>query len=106
MLRFPQAGPRRPARWPSSVPSAWAWTVRVPVRIGIHAGNAKAEAGDSFGRTVVLAARIANAANGGEVLVSEVVQVGLDGAFALDGARSLTLKGLAVDQLAFPVLWD
>jgi adenylate cyclase len=80
--------------------------VRVPVRIGIHAGNAKAEAGDFFGRTVVLAARIANAAKGGEILMSEAVQVGLGGAFALEGARSLTLKGLEGDQLAFSVLWD
>ena len=47
--------------------------VPVPVRIGMHSSNAKAEAGDFFGRTVVIAARIAGAAAGGEIMASQVV---------------------------------
>jgi adenylate cyclase len=80
--------------------------VHVPVRIGMHCGNAKAEAGDFFGRTVVVAARVAGAAGGGEILVSQAVQEGLGGAFPLDRARSLSLKGLAGHHAAFPMLWQ
>jgi adenylate cyclase len=79
--------------------------VNVAMRIGLHAGNATAEAGDFFGRTVVLAARIANAADGGQILVSEAVQHDLAGAFTLGGARHLTLKGLAGNYEALPVVW-
>jgi hypothetical protein len=67
--------------------------IRVPVRMGMHCGNAKAEGGDFFGRTVVIAARVASAAGGGEILVSQAVQEGLGGAFRLDEARSLTFEG-------------
>jgi class 3 adenylate cyclase len=79
--------------------------VRVPVRMGMNCGNAKAEGGDFFGRTVVVAARLANAADGGEILVSQAVQESLGGAFHLDEARSLTLKGLAGQHAAFPIIW-
>ena len=80
--------------------------VAVPIRIGLHAGDAKAASGDFFGRTVVVAARITNAAKGGEILASDAVQEGLAGAFTLDGARSLKLKGFEADFIAFPVLWE
>ena len=76
------------------------------VRIGIHNGNAKAESGDFFGRTVVAAARIAGSAAGGELLVSQAVQERLAGAFALGAPRSLLLKGLAGEHPAFPVMWN
>jgi class 3 adenylate cyclase len=88
-----------------SLSTGWAG-VPVAVRIGMHSGNAKAEAGDFFGRTVVVAARVAAAATGGEILVSQAVQEGLDGAFPLGGARSLTLKGLVGHHSVFPVLWS
>jgi class 3 adenylate cyclase len=79
--------------------------VLVPVRMGMHRGNAKAEAGDFFGRTVVIAARVASSAAGGEILVSQEVQEGLGGAFPLASARSLALKGLSGQHAVFPVLW-
>ena len=44
---------------------------RVRVRIGLHTGEAIREEGDFFGRSVILAARIAAQARGGEILVSE-----------------------------------
>ncbi len=87
-----------------SLSSPWEG-VPVFVRMGMHYGNARAEGGDFFGRTVVVAARIANAAVGGEILVSQAVQEGLSGAFLLDGARSLSLKGLAGNHFAFPLIW-
>jgi class 3 adenylate cyclase len=71
----------------------------------MNCGNAKAEGGDFFGRTVIVAARLANAADGGEILVSQAVQESLGGAFRLDEARSLTLKGLAGQHAAFPIIW-
>jgi class 3 adenylate cyclase len=71
----------------------------------MHRGNAKAEAGDFFGRTVVVAARIASAAGGGEILVSQDVQDDLGGAFQLAEARSLSLKGVIGSHTVFPLLW-
>jgi adenylate cyclase len=80
--------------------------IMVPTRIGIHSGNAKEEGGDFFGRTVVIAGRIASAASGGEILISEEVREHLAGAFPLATSRSLALKGIIGNQSAFPVLWE
>lgn len=44
------------------------------VRVGMHMGPASERAGDFFGATVNLAARIAASARGGEVLCSEAVR--------------------------------
>ncbi|WP_187368804.1 adenylate/guanylate cyclase domain-containing protein [Baekduia soli] len=44
------------------------------VRVGMHSGPATRRGGDYFGTTVNLAARIAAAAAGGEVLISETVR--------------------------------
>ena len=46
---------------------------RIRVRMGLHTGEAIAEEGDFFGRNVILAARIAAQARGGEILVSEAL---------------------------------
>lgn len=45
-----------------------------PVRVGVHTGPAVARAGDWYGTTVNVAARLCGAAAGGEVLVSEDTQ--------------------------------
>ena len=58
-----------------------------------------------FGGTVDVAARVASAANGGQILVSQKVQEGLGGVLALGGARSLSLKGLTGLHAVFPLLW-
>ncbi len=44
------------------------------VRIGLNAGEPIAEAGDLFGATVIMAARIAAQAGGGEILVADTVR--------------------------------
>ena len=44
------------------------------VRMGLHAGEPIAEDGDLFGSSVILAARIAAQADGGEILASNVVR--------------------------------
>lgn len=45
-----------------------------PVRVGIHTGPAVTNAGDWYGTTVNLAARLCAVAPGGEVMVSEVTR--------------------------------
>jgi adenylate cyclase len=106
MLAFPAAGSATACAVAiqKALNTGWAG-VEVPVRIGVHRGNAKAEGGDFFGRTVVLAARIAGAAKGSEILVSQAVQEDLGGAFSLGEARSLSLKGMSGTYSAFPLLW-
>ncbi len=78
-----------------------------PVRIGLHTGAAVKEADDFYGLTVNLAGRIADAANGGEILVSSVLRDLVDGAheFRFDAARELELKGLAGRHIAYAVRW-
>jgi class 3 adenylate cyclase len=45
-----------------------------PVRVGVHTGPAVERAGDWFGTTVNVAARLCSAAAGGEVLISEATR--------------------------------
>lgn len=107
MLAFPAAGSAVACATAVQRATNARWDgIPVPIRVGLHAGNASAEGGDFFGRTVVVAARIANAARGGEILASESVQERLAGAFAVGSARSLTLKGLAGAFVAYPVPWE
>jgi adenylate cyclase len=77
----------------------------VAVRIGLHSGNAKVEAGDFFGRTVIVAARLAGAAAGGEILASDIVQSGLSGAFPVGASRSISAKGISGQFTVFPLVW-
>ena len=67
MLAFPATGSAAACAVAiqRAVSAGWAG-VPVAMRIGMHSGNAKTEAGDFFGRTVVVAARVASAAAGGE----------------------------------------
>jgi class 3 adenylate cyclase len=78
----------------------------VRVRIGLHAGEAVRHADDFYGRTVVIAARIANLALGGEMLASALVHElarGL-GTFEFGEPRTATLKGLEGEFRVYPVL--
>jgi adenylate cyclase len=70
--------------------------VNVPARIGIDAGSVVVQEGDYFGRTVNVAARIADYARPHEVLVSEAARAdcGVDGVeFELIG--DVPLKGVS-----------
>ena len=78
------------------------------VRIGIHTGEAiSASDGDLFGRHVVLAARIADAAMGGEILVSSLVrEIALGrGDLVFGPGRPVNLKGLG-EHTVHDVLWS
>jgi len=77
------------------------------VRIGMHTGEAIEQDGDLFGKPVILAARIANQAVGGEILVSSLVReiVESRGDLTFGASREVALKGLAGRHLLHPVLW-
>ena len=85
---------------------------RVRVRIGMHAGEAIREEGDFFGRSVILAARIAARARGGEILVSEHLKgraEELDAArptICFDEGEEIELKGLAGTHRVYRADWE
>ena len=106
MLAFPAAGSAAACAIAvqRSMRDGWAG-VPVRARMGLHCGNAKAEGGDFFGSTVVVAARVASAASGGEILLSQAVQESLNGAFPLEGPRALSLKGFSGIYSVFELTW-
>jgi len=77
------------------------------VRIGMHTGEAIKEADDFYGRNVILAARIAGEAQGGEILVSSLLKELTESAgdIAFGEGREVELKGLAGRHRVFQVAW-
>ncbi len=80
----------------------------VQLRIGLHTGEAIKEADDFYGHHVNLAARIADQARGGEILVSSLLKDLTDsaGEFAFDGGRDASLKGISDTVRMFGVRWE
>jgi class 3 adenylate cyclase len=67
----------------------------IRVRMGLHTGEVVHEEGDVFGRNVILAARIAARAQGGEILVSEAMRdAASEDGVNFDDGTELELKGL------------
>ena len=66
------------------------------VRVGLHTGRAISEDGDYFGENVAFAARVAQQAAGGEVLVSGAVKERTedDSSLSFSPARTVELKGI------------
>jgi class 3 adenylate cyclase len=78
----------------------------VRVRMGLHAGEVIKEGEDFFGRNVIMAARVASQANGGEILASSVVKALLAGSEVPWGAqRTVELKGLSGEHEIWAVDW-
>jgi class 3 adenylate cyclase len=78
------------------------------VRVGIHTGEAMPDTdGDLIGRHVILASRIANAARGGEILVSPIVYeiAATRGDISFGEVRTVSLKGIATAQTVHVVEW-
>jgi adenylate cyclase len=78
----------------------------IRIRIGIHMGTSVRRGDDLFGLDVAMAARVADQADGGEILVSEPVR---DAIGELDGIevgdpREVELKGLRGTHNLYPVL--
>ena len=85
----------------------------IQVRIGLHTGEAIKEAdpdgqADFFGKNVILAARIAGQAKGGEILVSSLLKELTESAgdIAFGEGREVELKGLAGAHQVHQIRWE
>jgi class 3 adenylate cyclase len=78
----------------------------VHVRLGLHAGEAIRDGNDFLGGAVILAARIAQQARGGEILVSSVLKelCDLGGEFQFENGREVQLKGLTEPRRVYSVI--
>jgi class 3 adenylate cyclase len=83
-------------------------TSAVRVRVGIHTGEVIRVDDDFFGKHVNVAARVANAARGGEVLLSALVREIVDarGDLTFEEPRSIALRGLGGEWTVHPVRWQ
>ena len=79
----------------------------IHVRIGLHSGAAIKEGEDFFGKNVILAARIAGEARGGEVLVSSLLKELTESAgdIRFGEGREVELKGLSGLHRVLDVVW-
>ena len=70
---------------------------KLRVRIGVHVGRSVRRGDDLFGRNVAMAARVADQASGGEILVSDTVRDALRDCedISFDDGRDAELKGFA-----------
>ena len=76
------------------------------IRIGLNAGEPIEEEGDLFGAAVILAARIAAQAQGGEILASLAVRELCAGkGFLFSDTGEVTLKGFEEPVRLFAVRW-
>lgn len=78
------------------------------VRIGVSLGDTAVEGGDHFGEPVVEASRLCAAAEGGQILVSDLVRQvgGARDAHSFRSLGGLQLKGLAQPVQAFELQWE
>jgi class 3 adenylate cyclase len=108
------AGARRGVRCAMGIQRAIVeWSEKHPdeairVRIGLHTGEVIHEDNDLFGRSVIMAARIADEADGDTILVSSLVKelVESSGEFCFGPPRTVELKGLQGVHVLHPVLWE
>ena len=77
----------------------------IRVRVGVHAGQAIKEGEDFYGKTVIVAARIAAEARGGEILVSSAARSSTRD-ITTDETRETELKGLTGRHDLFRVAWS
>jgi class 3 adenylate cyclase len=79
----------------------------IAVHIGVHTGDAVAEGDDFLGYTVIVASRLADAAEPGEILVSAISEqlVAGSGEFTFSGHRETHLKGMTRAQLSATLFW-
>ncbi len=82
-------------------------TEPIAVHIGVHTGDALDEGDDYLGHTVIVASRLADAAEAGEILVSSLSEqlVQGSGEFTFDGHRETRLKGMERAQPSATLAW-
>jgi class 3 adenylate cyclase len=80
----------------------------VRVRIGLHTGEFVQEMDDFFGKNVILASRIADQAQGGEILVSSLLKELTESAgdIRFGEEREVELKGLTGLNRVYAVAWE
>ena len=80
----------------------------IRIRIGIHTGEVLRDADKFFGRTVILAARIAAQAEGGQILVSSLLKQLTEsvGDVRFGDEREVSLKGISEAQTLVDVHWE
>lgn len=80
----------------------------IRVRIGLHTGEALHAEQDFYGKNVNLAARVADCAQGGEILVSSSFRELVEGAgeFHFGEPRRVELRGIAGAHELVPVEWQ
>lgn len=77
------------------------------IRVGLNAGEPIEEDGDLFGATVILAARIAAKADGGEILVADTVRGLCSGkGFLFSDRGEFEAKGFGEPVRIFEVQWQ
>ena len=81
---------------------------RLRVRVGLNCGEAIRDEGDYFGTPVVVAKRLCDQAEGGQILASELMRelVGSRGDFRFRSRGSLALKGISEPLAACEVVWE
>jgi class 3 adenylate cyclase len=109
MIAFPSA--RRAIECARAIQAAAARDLADPsapirIRMGLHTGEAIREESDFFGKNVVVAARIADQAKGGEILASSVVKQLTESAgdIGFEDAREVELAGLAGTHVIYKVV--
>ena len=78
----------------------------IRVRIGMHLGSSVRRGDDLFGRNVAIAARVADQAAGGQILITEPVRAAVEDipGIELGSVREVDLKGVRDRQELSPVL--
>jgi eukaryotic-like serine/threonine-protein kinase len=110
MIAFPSA--RRAVQCARAIQSAMESSLGehpdgpIRLRIGLHTGEAIREEADFYGKNIVLAARIADEAGGGEILASSVVKQLTESAGDLrfENERDLELDGLTGTHRVYNVI--
>jgi class 3 adenylate cyclase/tetratricopeptide (TPR) repeat protein len=82
--------------------------VRLTVRIGLHVGEPIRDEDDFFGTSVVVARRLCDRAEGGQILASELVRqlIGGRGGFSFRPVGELSLKGFTHPVGACELGWE
>ncbi len=78
------------------------------IRSGLHTGFVIVQAEDFYGRNVVLAARVADRARGGEILVSETLReyTETDPSFRFEPRGEFHFKGMLGEHIVSAVNWE
>jgi class 3 adenylate cyclase/pimeloyl-ACP methyl ester carboxylesterase len=81
---------------------------RLQVRVGLHVGEPIRDEDDYFGMPVVVAKRLCDRAQGGQIFASDLVRrlVGSRGSHTFRDLESLSLKGIPEPLPACEVVWE